>query len=187
MIRTFAAINRALCRFQRREDGSSTVEFLFIFPVFLLIFLNCYEAGLLSLRHVMLERGLDLTVRAVRIGRIPDPSHQQLKEEICKRTMLIPNCLADLQLEMIREQPRAWGGGFSGPVRCVDRALDVQPAVRFTNGSNNELMLLQACVIYDPKFVEMGIGKSLGDALADNSNGGYALFATSAFVMEPFK
>ncbi len=182
-MKTLRSSMRALRRFGRGENGSSTIEFLFVLPFFMLMFLNCYEAGMLSMRHAMLERGLDLTVRAVRIGRIEDPTHAQLKAEICARTMMIPDCDSDLQLEMIREEPRNWSGGLDGPVRCVDRALDVQPAVQFTNGGNNELMMLQVCVLYDPKLLDMGIGKHL----ADNPNGAYALFATSAFVMEPFK
>ena len=183
MIRLLTTFARFLRLFRRNERGSSTLEFMFVFPFFMLMFTNCYEAGMLSLRHAMLERGLDLTVRAVRIGKIPDPSHAQLKEAICERAMLIPDCDSDLQLEMIREDIRNWAGLMDGPTQCIDRALDVQPAVQFTNGGNNELMMLQVCVLYDPKMLDVGIGQKL----RHKNDRAYALVATSAFVMEPYK
>ena len=183
MITLLKNLGRITRRFSRRENGSGTVEFLFVFPFFMLMFTNCYEAGMLSMRHVMLERGLDLTVRAVRIGQIEDPTHQILKDEICDRALMIPNCARDLQLEMIREDPRNWIGHFSADIECVDRALAVQPAVQFTNGGNNELMMLRACVLYDPMLIDVGLGKNI----PKKNGSAYALVASSAFVMEPYK
>lgn len=183
MIHAFKSIIRCAKSFGKREDGSSTVELVMLLPLYMTMFLMSYEGGRISLNHVMLERGLDLTVRDVRIGQIQDPTHSELKESICSYAAIIPDCINQLQLEMVRMDVRAWDSSLDGAVQCVDRALDVQPAVRFTNGENNELMVLQVCSLFDPRVPTSGIGK----AIPKESGTAYALVASAAFVMEPFQ
>ena len=73
---------------------------------------------------------------------------------------------------------------FAGIVNnpdCVKRDEDVQPLVRFTNGVENELMLIRACAVIDPFFPSLGVGRSM----PVDSTGGYQVIASSAFVNEP--
>ena len=183
MMSMFSAPKRFLRKFARAEDGTGTLEFVIVFPVIFSLFLMSLEISILTLRQVMLERAVELAVRDVRIGKIPDPSHAQLIEAICDRASAMPKCRQDLQLEMIIEDVYAWGGGVNGPVRCIDRAEDVQPLVQFVNGGNNNLMILQACMLFDPMFSSIGVGAVIPKV----SGNAYGLIAKSAFVMEPFK
>lgn len=187
MIHALKTVARRARSFCRREDGSSTIELVILLPVYVTMFLMAFEGGRISLNHVMLERGLDLTVRDVRlgvqIGTSPEPTHAELKARICDYSRIIPDCLNQLQLEMISMDVRAWSTQLDGPIRCVDRALEVQPAVQFTNGGNNELMVLQVCSLFDPVVPSSGLGKHI----PKQSGGAYALVASSAFVMEPFQ
>ncbi|MFV2034455.1 MAG: TadE/TadG family type IV pilus assembly protein, partial [Halocynthiibacter sp.] len=41
-----------LRRFRRGEKGNVTIEFVIIFPVFMIIFLSAFEAGVLMTRWV---------------------------------------------------------------------------------------------------------------------------------------
>lgn len=183
MIHALKSFAQRAAKFGKREDGSSTIELVIILPVYITMFLMSYEGGRISLNHVMLERGLDLTVRDVRIGQMSDPTHTELKEQICDYARIIPDCINQLQLEMIRKDVREWGNDLDGAIQCVDRALDVQPAVRFTNGENNELMVLQVCSLFDPVVPSSGIGRGI----PKESGSAYALVASSAFVMEPYQ
>ncbi|MFT5066591.1 MAG: hypothetical protein ACJAWC_000383 [Yoonia sp.] len=183
MMHALKSIARRVTSFRKREDGSSSIELVLILPFYMTMFLMAFEGGRISLNHVMLERGLDMTVRDVRIGNIVDPTHAELKEQICEYAGIIPDCLNQLQLEMVRMDVRAWGNELDGPIRCIDRGLDVQPAVQFTNGDNNELMVLQLCSLFDPVVPSSGLGKQI----PKKSGGGYALAASAAFVMEPFQ
>ena len=54
---------RLLRRFLRAEDGSGTLEFAVLAPVFLGLFLSTFELGMLLARQMMLDRGIDLAVR----------------------------------------------------------------------------------------------------------------------------
>ena len=174
-------------RFAECERGVASLEFAIVFPVFFTFFLMTYESGMVSLQHVMLERGVDLAVRDVRIGVMSTPTAERLKERICEEAGIIPNCETQLQLEMTRRDPRAWVN-LSNQVRCIDRSLSSQPVVEFTNGDNNDVMVLRACVRIDPVLPTTGLGKSI---VANNDNdaagGSVALVAYSAFVIEPFR
>lgn len=147
------------------------------------MFMMAYEGGRISLKHVMLERGVDMTVRDVRIGKMLKPTHPELKAAICKYAGIIPDGINQLQLEMVNMNVRSWSTALDGDIRCVDRALKVQPAVQFTNGGNNELMVLQVCSLFDTVVPTSGLGK----AIPKESGGAYGLIAKAAFVMEPYQ
>lgn len=153
----------------------------------MLFFLMTYENGMISLRNVMLDRGVDLAVRDVRVGNITNPTREILLQRICERAGIIPDCLNQVQIEMVRREPRNWVA-LDPNVPCVDRSEAVQPATTFVNGSNNELLFLRVCARFDPVLPTTGIGKAIVEANDnDAAQGSYALITTAAFVVEPFK
>ncbi|WP_296376202.1 TadE/TadG family type IV pilus assembly protein [Yoonia sp.] len=174
-------------RFRASEDGNVTIEFVLVFPVFMLFFLMTYESGIMSLRHVMLERGVDIAVRDVRIGTIANPTRENLRDRICEVAAIIPDCTNQLELEMVRRNPRSWTQ-MSNVIRCIDRDAEVQPVVQFTNGTSNELLILRVCARFDPVLPTTGLGKAVAES-NDNpaAKGSYALVTTAAFVIEPFQ
>lgn len=174
-------------KFAKDESGASTIEFVIAFPVFMLFFLMIYESGMLSARHVMLERGVDIAVRDVRIGRITDPTPDRLRDRICEAAMLIPNCETELKLDMVTRNPRDWRA-IPSDVICANRGNPGAPKVRYTNGGNNELVYLRVCARFDPIMPTTGLGKAIVDNNSGAAAGGsYALLASSAFVVEPFR
>ncbi|MFQ1700027.1 pilus assembly protein [Loktanella agnita] len=176
--------------FRKDECGNATLEFVLVFPMFMMFFLMTYENGMLSLRHVMLERGVDLTVRDVRIGRLTQEiKGDELRDAICKRASIIPNCVNQLQLEMIRRDLRDWDA-IDASYSCVDRREVSNPVTNFQPGGNNELMIIKVCARFDPLMI--GPLALLGTAIATQNAGGaaggsYALVTTSAFVVEPYQ
>lgn len=188
MIRIASLMRQLLARFAACETGSITVQFVIVFPIFVMFFLMTVEAGVISVRNVMLERGVDLAVRDVRLGRLPNPDRQDLIERICEAASIIPDCENQMQLEMIVQDPRDWHA-IDPEVKCIDRSADVQPDHPYTIGGNNDLVILRACARFDP-FLAAGPMSILGNAIRDNSSrqaqGSYALVAISAFAVEPF-
>ncbi len=174
-------------QFQRDERGVVTVEFVIIFPIFMVMFLMTYESGVISLRHFALERGVDLAVRDVRIGRMAVPTRDLLRTQICDYARLLPDCENQLQVEMVRRSLRSWTD-VPTQVQCIDRGAAVQPVVQFTNGGNNELIFLRACIRLDPVMPTTGLGRTIVEANAGSAaSGSYALVSTSGFVVEPFQ
>jgi hypothetical protein len=172
-----------LRRFRRRQSGSATVEFVILFPIFISLAVSAVEMGILTLRQVMLERGIDITVRALRIGTMVDPQFGEVKSAICASAMIIPNCVDVLHLELTPISLTDWAVP-STQVECVDRTEEMDPLInleQISSGERNEFMLMRACAVFDPMFPNYG----LGPKLPLDDSGGYMLIASTSFVNEP--
>ena len=175
MLKTF------LARFRRGEAGSATVEFVIMFPLFITIMLSSVEVGMITMRHTMLERGLDLAVRDIRLGTgILPKSHSQLKDMICDYSIYIPQCKQTLKLEMKPVDLRD-SVTFAADADCFDAVEPLKPVRTFVTGNDNELMILRACFKFKPLYPLSG----LGYALAKDGSGYSKMIAISAFVQEP--
>jgi len=176
---------RHISGFRRREDGVSTVEFVILFPIFMTLLLSGYEIGVLMSRQTMLDRGVDLAVRDLRLGRMDGGEDDVLDESdvrraVCNYAGVLKECLTALHIDL---QPISTSS-FEMPATsatCVDRSEELRPAVVFDPGVENELMFVRACFVVDPMFP----GTGLGAQLPKDATGGYQLVATSAFVNEP--
>jgi Flp pilus assembly protein TadG len=177
-------LRNALRRIRRRlsdEDGSITVDFVIAAPVFLTILFASFEAGYANMRQVMLERALDITVRDLRVGALgTNPTHAAVRNRFCSLATLMPSCQTDLLLEMRVINRTTWTGFANAPT-CVNRLVQVQPALTFNQGGSNELVTIRACAVFDPFFPTTKWGLQL----QRDASGGYQLAAMSAFVNEP--
>jgi Flp pilus assembly protein TadG len=80
-------LSRVLRRLGMSEAGTASVEFVIIVPVFLAIFMSAFESGLLTLRHAMLERAVDISVRNLRLGLWANPTPELLRDSICQQAV----------------------------------------------------------------------------------------------------
>ncbi len=167
-------------RFRGDEAGNTTIEFVILFPLFMILFLSAIESGIYMTRYVMLERGLDDTVRAIRLGTTNRVDVDDVKQMICDGTVIIPDCENSVKVEMIRIDPE---NHVRLPARadCVDRDDPAAPARNFATGESNDLMVLRVCALFDPLFPTTGLGFQMPRESGDS----YALVSMSAFVMEP--
>lgn len=171
---------RYLRRLRHDRDGATTVEFVLLFPVLVLFILSSFELGMTTLRQVMLDRGMELVVRDIRLGRMTPVDHATVSAAICDYAGLLPNCPRDLRLEMRPLDLRNWAPP-PAEADCVDRTDDSLPVRKFTAGVENQMMLLRACALFDPYFPTTGIGASI----PRETGGAYALVSASAYVIEP--
>jgi hypothetical protein len=177
-------IFRRLKTFLRREDGSSTVEFVILFPLFVVLFVSSFELGTIMLRQTMLDRSIDMTVRAIRIGAVTDVDHDTIKDMICARTVFLTDCESELKLEMEIVNPRAWVA-VNPDIDCIDHEDRGIPPRRFVAGADNQMMILRACHLFEPFMTNIGLGVVLGDLLPRESGNSYRLVATASYVVEP--
>lgn len=183
-------IKRKTRAFGREEDGNMTVEFVVVLPLIFSIFMMSFESGLLMMRSVMLERAVDMTMRELRLGQIPNPTSDELKTRICNRTVIINDCNASTRIEMIPVNMAAWNMPTAAP-GCVDRTQALQPSETYNPGGQHELMLARFCVLQKAMFPTLGLGDQfvgIGEGLTGNQPGGfgeYGLIVMSSFVNEP--
>ena len=179
------------------ESGTATIEFVFIIPIVMTIFFASVESSYYMIRHVMLERSVDLVVRDIRLGSLdylkelddPEAQHAALKNLICKSSILnsVDQCVKSMRIWM---QPinTANFDMVAPPRDCPDIAAgfnpdDDQKEEEFKFGDDNEIMLMRICLKEYPMFPTTIVGAALVDA--GEGDGAYALVTTTVFVNEP--
>lgn len=174
------AFHSRMMRFFRDESGTAAVEFVVTVPALLAILVMSMEMGFLTVRATLLERGLDVAAREVRLGTGTIPEHDQIKDIICKNAIGVSDCKSNLRLEMRPANIRQLDQ-LPQMADCIDKSEPSRPAREFRPGQQNELMLLRACLRYEPLFPEW----TLGRALVTDDSGQSSLVALTAFVQEP--
>ncbi|MCU0904037.1 MAG: pilus assembly protein [Tabrizicola sp.] len=177
----------ALRRFLKDESGTATIEFLFVFPIVFMIFTAGFESSMYMARYVMMDRGVDIVVRQLRLGTLGNISHQTLKRVICRQGMMIDSMNSCLDRMRIWMQPITDANLNINVPRgtCVDRAdqlnIGEPPANEYTMGVSNEIMLMRVCFKEWPMFPTTAISVQM----PRQSDGSVAMFVTTVFVNEP--
>ena len=169
-----------LRRFAKREDGNIGVEFVLGVPLLFTLFMTSVDLGLHAMNRMWLERGMDMTVRLVRLNTGANYSHDDLKDLICEHSGELSDCRQTLRLEMKTVDPRNFVG-LSDTVDCVDTSQPVTPLREFVHGGNHQLMLMRACYGYKPAFPTAG----LGGAMEKDGAGRVQITTETVFVQEP--
>lgn len=167
-------------RFGRNEDGQMVVEFALGVPLIFTMFMTSVEMGIYSMRQVFLDRGMDMTVRNIRLNTGANYQHNDLKQMICDFSGLPGDCETTLRLSMNPIDIRSFNG-FGGTADCVDISQPVTPLQTFSNGLDHEVMLMRACYMFKPVFPTSGLGYSL----TKDGSGRSKMVSVSAFVQEP--
>ncbi|MEL6595625.1 MAG: hypothetical protein AAFQ47_06790 [Pseudomonadota bacterium] len=199
-MRFFRNITRRIQRFHQDENGNATVEFVLLFPLYMWVFISSIESGLLMTRNAMLERGVDLVRREIRLNAAWQPTEEQLKREICNVGGMFDNCEQNLRIEMTRIDPL--DPTFPpATAPCVDRGdPGATPSVMSSNVQNN-LMLLRVCALVDPVIPNYKFSRffhqqtedsqtrlsmmGLGSMVPQQDGGGIALVVSTMYVVEP--
>ncbi|MBP0484058.1 TadE/TadG family type IV pilus assembly protein [Sagittula salina] len=175
-----SSIRSLVTRFRREEDGSAAVEFALYFTLFFFILTAGWEVAYMNLRHAMLERAVDLSVRDIRLSTGAVPSYTEIRTRICEDAAILSDCGSNLMLEMVEVDPRNFWTIDPNP-DCRNAEEEPRPVRHFNAGQDNALMLIRACLKYKPMMPTTGIGKEL-----NKDSEGYAqMIVTSAFVQEP--
>jgi len=180
MSRAMQTLRRLAPRFWRRQDGTATIEFALLVPVFLSVLISGVEVGVLTARQTMMERGMEQTMRALRLGHLMPVTLDTLRERICRDTVIVRNCEANLLVELRRMEP-ANITLPTGNAPCINRDEETQPAVTLTPGVEHDLVLVRVCLIVDPVLPTSGWG--LG--LRPDESGGFRMVTSSVYVNEP--
>ncbi len=174
-------------QFLTDERGTATIEFLFVFPMIFTVFTASFESSLYMAKYVMFERSVDLVVREIRLGNATDPTHQSLKESICRTGVLVKSMADCLNKMRIWMQPvnTANFDMIAPPTTCVEQAsqvnVDEPLANEFAWGTDNDIMLMRICMKEWPIFPTTAVSVKM----PRQNDGSVAMIVTSVFVNEP--
>jgi Flp pilus assembly protein TadG len=197
-------LNRAVSlkdRFRRlrkrmRADarkGSAAIEFAFVAPVFFVLLLGTFEAGMMFFSQAALQNGVITTGRLVRTGQTScfttangncvAMTESQFKDQICtSAALLLQNCKTNLILDM-----RAYAGGF-GAVSMDNPLSTNADSTKRVFTATDQFNLGNACdVVIVRAYYKWSVATPLLTWFLVNMAGGYHLLAAAtAFRNEPF-
>jgi hypothetical protein len=142
-------------------------------------FMTIFETGFIAARVVMLEHGLDVASRELRLGLDPNIDHDTFKDRVCETSSILLDCDRDLVLEVVELD--ILSAYPQNGANCIDRSEEIDPTISFNPGGRNRIMFVRACMVIDPIFP--GLGITLG--LPDDGTGGLQMVAYAAFMSEP--
>ena len=176
-----AKFKNNLLRFRRDEDGAALlIEFALFVPLLFASFLMAVEMGLYSMREMWLDRGLDVAVRQIRLNTDESFTHEEIKALVCAGAGWLEDCDSALRLEFTEVDPRSFAQ-FAGDAQCIDRSEPIEPVAGLNPGKPNQLMMVRACVKFDPVYP----GTGLGFEFAKDGSGQSKMISVAAFVQEP--
>ena len=178
------AARRLAARFRRGERGGATVEFVIILPVFLLVFISSFELSIFLTRQVMLERGIDLAVRDIRLDQ-DGITRRSIRRAICERARILPDCDQNLVVEMTVIDPTTYALPDSDAV-CVNREDSIIPNTGFPGNREGQMVFIRACFVVLPAVPITLYGvQSIGTSLSQRSpTGDIQMVSSSVFVVE---
>ncbi len=172
----------------RDEDGASTVAFVLIFPVFIGIVLAGAEAGWLMTRYMMVERGVDIAMRDVRLGLAGDEvTYTELVDRICDATSVVDDCSTNLVVatQVLEDDAEAVD---PDPAPCFDNSFSASeiasfnPADEYEEAETSQTVVVKVCAVVQPIFKDFG----LSAVLRLDGAGGFPIRTASAFKHEPY-
>jgi Flp pilus assembly protein TadG len=166
-----------------RESGAATVEFVILLPLFLVVFISTLESSIMLYRQVMLERGVDIATRDVRLDSQSIMGANELKQRICEEAKILNDCNTNLvvELQVVNDVTYAMPDSAQP---CYNRATSTTPQnVAFaTSNRAAQIMTLRACFAADPIMPTSGLGSQI---VAELDGQSIRLVAATAFRVEP--
>ncbi|NRB02283.1 MAG: pilus assembly protein [Rhodobacteraceae bacterium] len=169
-----------LRRFRKDDTGNATIEFALAVPLVFFFFFSSVELGMRQIYQMWLDRGLDMTVRLVRLNTGANYTHEDLKGMICEFSGNLADCNETLRLEMKPLAQRSFGP-LPTEADCVDVSQPVTPLRQFVHGASHQLMLLRTCYKYKPVFPTAGLGADFDK----DGSGRVIMISETVFVQEP--
>lgn len=182
-----ARLDRAL-RIPREdaERGAATVEFVLLLPAFLMVFISSFDASILLVRQVMLERAVDIVMREVRLDISSTQTQRQLTRKICDRAQILPDCRENMLIEMTEvTAPLYETPAIDAP--CVNQLTSIVPTSNFVSANRSgRMIILRACYSVQPvlPLAILSINRTLASNLINNDDGTVRMVTSTAFVVE---
>jgi hypothetical protein len=169
-----------------------------------MFFFWVFELGIMSIRWSMLDRGLDLTVRSLRLNHYSDDldgltnaqAHDFLRTEICGHSSVLKECDELLYLEMT-----VLTAGQTIPsdkAACVNRDAPVNTRPNVNTGGRvvqnpQEIVYVRACYWIDPimpfglRLLGISSEKKPGSGPVENKayEQGFAITSKTIYINEP--
>ncbi|MEM8595547.1 MAG: TadE/TadG family type IV pilus assembly protein [Pseudomonadota bacterium] len=175
-----------MAHFLRDNRGSASIEFVVLFPLLFAILMAFLEMGWLMTKHMMLDRGLDVTMRQIRIASAPVTNYEAIRTAICANAFIFSDCEEELKIQLVPVDDVT--PAILSSADCYDRGLDAaaNAATDYAagGGGRDQIMFVRVCVLVNPILPGVGYGYRISHNDAGETVG-YSMISYSAFMNEP--
>ena len=165
----------------RAEDGAVTIPTVIWLPIFFLILFFGLEMMFISFRQVLLDHAVDVTTRELRLGTATLDTHDELKAAVCTAMHFVPDCEANMAVEVFPVDTDTWSLTNTNGILCTDSTSTEVLSPEINRGGSNQMVVLRACL----KMPPLTTIDPLSRAMMTDASGRFALTSVTVFVNEP--
>ncbi len=178
---------RAARRFLRNKRGSSAVEFAIVVPVFLALMFSTFEVGWFYFVNAVVDSATINIARFIRTGQAQSAGYDSqsdresfFADEVCPKLSFLVDCDARVTAEVQTFATFQDLANDTTPITCRDDQPDAIDNLAYNPGSDNAIVRVRICVIYDT------LNPAIGMSLAKNDAGQRRVAATYILRVEPY-
>jgi Flp pilus assembly protein TadG len=178
---------RATRRFLKNKRGSSAVEFAIVVPVFLALMFSTFEVGWFYFVNATIDAATINIARFIRTGQAQTAGYDSqadreafFADEVCPKLQFLVDCEARVTAEVQTFATFQELADDTTPITCRDDQPDAIDNLAYSPGSDNAIVRVRICVIYDT------LNPTIGMSLAKNDAGQRRVAATYILRVEPY-
>jgi Flp pilus assembly protein TadG len=173
--------------FLRSQCGASAVEFAIVVPVFLALMFSTFEVGWFYFVNASVDAATVNVARLLRTGQAQKQGYEAQADrddffanEVCPKLKFLADCESRLTVEVQTFESFEKLAADKSPVTCRDDQPDAIQNLEFEPGSDNAVVRVRICLIYDT------LNPAIGLNLAKNDAGQRRVAATYVLRVEPY-
>ena len=178
---------RARRRFSRSRSGSSAVEFAIVAPVFLALMFSTFEVGWFYFVNAVVDSATINIARFIRTGQAQTNGYTSqgdrdsfFADEVCPKLSFLVDCDARITAEVQTFPSFKALADDNTPITCRDDQPQAIDNLIYNPGSDNSIVRIRICMIYDT------LNPTIGMSLAKNDAGQRRVAATYVLRVEPY-
>lgn len=179
IVRRWSEVARAA---RDARSGSTAVEFALVAPVFFGLIFSVFEIGWFYFINSQIDAATTEAARLIRTGQVQraNLTKEEFYEEVCNRLVVLNTCDNAVTVEVTRFASFSALAADTSSIACADDDTATIDALAYQPGSDNEVIRLRVCVLYQT------INPALGVNVADRANGKRRLYGSYLLRNEPF-
>lgn len=185
--RTAARRSSLLRRLIGDKRASSAVEFAIVAPVFLMLMFSTFEVAWFYFVNASLDSATINVARYIRTGQAQLAGYAAqadrdrfFADEVCPRLAFLVDCDARVTIEIQTFPSFAALAADTSTVTCRDDDPTVVNSIPYDPGSDNSIVRIRMCLIYDT------LNPAIGLSLAKNAAGQRRVMSTYILRVEPY-
>ena len=170
-------------RFIKNRKGASAVEFAIVAPIFLALTFTTFEVAWFYFVNASVDAATIDIARFVRTGQAQKGGFDKesfFEDVVCPKLSFLEDCESRITAEVQVFATYEALAADTSPVTCRDATPEAIEAIEYEPGTDNAIVRVRICMIYDT------LNPAIGMSLATNDAGQRKIMSTYILRVEPY-